>query len=1581
MKFKVFLLFLGSPAWVFSQSLLQMEVSTQNNDVEVIQNNTVSFSSSDLELAGKDGANLQETFLRFDGVSLPADAVINNVYLVFYGDEPSTSSATMKITGEIGSSLPYPTSTAASTGLNLKSRNYSTGFAEWITSGCVVDQQYQSPDLKNVFSEMFTNAGLNNASLAFRIQGNGQGAFTVKSYSAATGKKPKLVINYSTQTTTITKLISSGNNDAEQVLTTGNIDLGSGIMELGGKYGATPQISALRFENVQIPANAEITKAYIEFYSYGTNPNNAELVFRTELGNAPVYTTASNNISGRNYSQHKAKWVTAPWTSGNTMYRSVDLKEIIDENRLNGWQSGQTLAFKVEGNDGNATAWSVNGSPNYQPKLVIEYKNNGNGPSVGPAPQDETVRKYVSAWENDGIQNLSTGGIDLGRGILELGGKSGATAQTTGIRFENIQIPDNAYVTDAYIEFYAYGNSTNALVKISSEMANAAVYNTTSANITKRNYSTIFADWNTGNWTSNSKYRTSNLRNIVDQARINGWQSGNSLAFKLESESGGANVYSRNGSELYQPRLVIEYLNNNTGPAIDIESNPANMNKLYINEVSSEGTQSQEEDWIEIYNDHDYPVYFNKQNSGIYLSDKNGNRTLSELKDIYIPAKGFTTFIADSDPSKGSNHLNFGLSSDGETIYFSRKVNGNVIQQDILTYQNIPYNQTAGKFPNGTGSLVNFIKPTYNASNNDGKQRVDLGFSKTRGVYDSGFDLAISVPAGTTVKYTLNGKTPSATVGTVYTAPIAISKTSAIKVYAYDAAGNNSGVVAHTYVLRNNYANETTADGYWQWYYKSNITAAEYAQAIGEVPIVSVTTNAEPNTIWAEASVEYIDNNVYSGRKNFFSNSLTKKFGQESLGFYNPNLKLKFNSDSGVKKANYAFFDDYPNDAFENPGKIQTLELKQGQDNASRNVYNIGFMRFSEKISMNLQKEMGKYALNTRYINLFVNGKYRGLKTLRNDFNPNNLEEIFGDDDNNYTKVNLQDGYFNGGIVEAGDGSQAVWNNIRNIAFAKKFQDLKKLVDVDDLIKFQLAFMFTDTENEAVAIMHNTNPDVMKAKFMINDTDGSFFGGITYSSSDVSMPARGFAGGGGNYKFKWIYSPWSINGPGGIFGNFMGSNTNATAGNLEFKTLVKDAVLQYMGPASGNFSGTDGATLSVVNVQNKIKSTMTELDRLYKLDAAYMGYTGNVYEQWKNVDGPRIIAQVPERVSFNLKKWLEYNMAHTLLPNEIPTSSTIKKTDQIQISNPNSGTQVYYTLNGTDPMGNDGVISQEAHLYNGTFTLPVGTYNIMTRAFTTNNWGPKSSKAIKVEDVNPGKFVITGINYKPQTNGDAEFLMITNAGGADLDVSGYTIADAIVYKFPDGTKISPNQTIMLVKDLTLVTGFSQYNKFQWTSGSLSNSGEPITFKDTAGNTIDYVSFGSILPWPTEANGLGSYLKLISSDLNNELPESWEAASISTASAFAKAKTAKSDERKITSDLVPASGQEIKIYPVPMKNILFININEESVISIYNTAGQMVKTKKLSAGKDSIDVSGLSQGGYLVKIQGEKESKVFKATKE
>jgi hypothetical protein len=209
-------------------------------------------------------------------------------------------------------------------------------------------------------------------------------------------------------------------------------------------------------------------------------------------------------------------------------------------------------------------------------------------------------------------------------------------------------------------------------------------------------------------------------------------------------------------------------------------------------------------------------------------------------------------------------------------------------------------------------------------------------------------------------------------------------------------------------------------------------------------------------------------------------------------------------------------------------------------------------------------------------------------------------------------------------------------------------------------------------------------------------------------------------------------------------------------------------------------------------------------------------------------------------------------------------------------------------------------------------------------------------------------------------------------------VSGYTISDAITYTFPQGFKIPQNQTIMLAKDLTLISGFDQISKYQWTSGSLSNSGEPITFKDVAGNTMDYVYYGTNSPWPVQANGQGYYMKLISTNLDNSLPESWEA--ISLANPMFKSLAGKSMQQKSV-DLSNNSINETKVYPNPMKENLFINLIEKSVVSIYNMAGQIVKVKTFDAGKNILNVSDLAKGGYLVKVQGEKQTRTYKVVKE
>jgi acetoacetate decarboxylase len=1307
-------------------------VSTGNDDGREYTNGNMALGDGALFLSGRtDGS---DSGFIFHNTQIPANAEIKDAYIEFYAYATSPAT-TVNIYADKTQTLPYTYNTKS-----ITAREYTNNMIHWATDAWTTDlAKNRTPNLRNIIDEIRLNGWKSGENIAFKFNGQGlnDGA-RAYAYEASTLYRPRLVVKYvnngagpsilavdPNEIQTYTTIVNTGNDDGREY-TNGNMALGDGTLFLSGRTDGSD--SGFTFHNTQIPAKAEIKDAYIEFYAYATSPATSIDIYAEKSQKMP-YTYDPKSITAREYTNNKINWVTEAWNKDLAKSRTSNLKNIIDEIRLNGWKSGENIAFKFNGlglNDG-ARAYAYEGSNLYRPRLVVKYLNNDAGPSIITDPSEtQTYTNIVTTGYDDGRENTD-GNMYLGDAFLSLAGQS--DSYKTGIRFQDVEFPVNAEITEAYIEFYAYGSSNATSVSIKSEIGDAQIYAPVKNNISSRTYSQNTELWNTDTRVDYAQNRTVDIKKLIDENRLRGWESGQNLAFIFEGKgvaSNFARVRSYEASNMYRPRLVIKYKDNQKGPNAaavistlnNVITDPLQMPGLVINEVSAQGSVAQKEDWIEIYNSLDKTILID---SNVSISNKDTKKDLAVLKNILIPAKGFAVLVADKKPEKGNFHLNFDLKNTG-SIYLSTLIAKKTTTLDQLNYLETPYNTSYGRSTDAATTLAPFVNPTYNQTNSAGQQNLPLSFSTERGVYPTGFDLTITAPTGTTVNYTLDGKFPSKTVGTKYTTPISIKQSCVLKVYAYDATGN-SGVISNTYILQDNYKNELSTS-YAQWANKAYIlTADEYSKAIAELPIVSISTDAELNPLWVQGSFEYLDKHIYSDHTNFFSNSTTKKFGQASLAQFNGGVKFKFNKDAAVKKANYPFFDTYPGDVYPTSNKIQVLSLKEGQDGPQNNVYNTGYLRFDEKMTMNLCKEIGKYALDTRYINFFVNGKYRGVKTIRNDFSSNNLEEVFGDDADNYTTINLQDGNFTGGVVEEGDGSTAIWQNIKKLAAAKDFQGFKNWVDIEDLIKFQIMFMFTDTENEAIAIVHNYAPTFLKAKININDTDGAFFGGFTAPTSSVTMPALGFAGGGGNYKQKWILNDSRL-GPGGLFSNFMGSNTNQTTGNLEFKTLVKD----YVQAAFGDPKSTVAAPLSVSNVQTKIKNEMTELNDVYKLDAAYMSYDREVYNYWKNIDGPRVLAQVPERVSYSLQKWQEYNMVHTLLAAPFNTAVA----DKITITNPNTGTQVYYTIDGSDPMGKDGIVSPSAFQYDASvgIVLASGTYSLVSRAFTTNNWGPLSKADI-----------------------------------------------------------------------------------------------------------------------------------------------------------------------------------------------------------------------------------------------------------
>ncbi|MDH5610673.1 MAG: CotH kinase family protein, partial [Cyclobacteriaceae bacterium] len=146
---------------------------------------------------------------------------------------------------------------------------------------------------------------------------------------------------------------------------------------------------------------------------------------------------------------------------------------------------------------------------------------------------------------------------------------------------------------------------------------------------------------------------------------------------------------------------------------------PAKIPELYINEVMSLNTYTirdeldQYDDWLEIYNGGDTPIWLGDK----YLSDDTLRKDKWKIPDIVLPPNEYLTFWADEDMGQGSLHTNFKLAKTGESIglYFGEE--HGYARIDQVHFPTSQANQSFGRIPNGLGDFQLLPWPTPGRSN------------------------------------------------------------------------------------------------------------------------------------------------------------------------------------------------------------------------------------------------------------------------------------------------------------------------------------------------------------------------------------------------------------------------------------------------------------------------------------------------------------------------------------------------------------------------------------------------------------------------------------------------------------------------------------------------------------------------------------------------------------------------------------------------------------------------------------------------------------------------------------------------
>ena len=162
----------------------------------------------------------------------------------------------------------------------------------------------------------------------------------------------------------------------------------------------------------------------------------------------------------------------------------------------------------------------------------------------------------------DDAEEGASGSIYLTSSYLEMGEYYGF--RTIGLRYPNLNIPQGAQITNAYIEFKAKNNySRTTSLDIRAEASgDAPAFNYTTNNLTTRDVTTATVNWNPGTWSDgevSSDTTTPDLSSVIQEVVDRGdWTSGNAVTFFV-SGSGLRRAYTYNVNPAYAALLHIEY--------------------------------------------------------------------------------------------------------------------------------------------------------------------------------------------------------------------------------------------------------------------------------------------------------------------------------------------------------------------------------------------------------------------------------------------------------------------------------------------------------------------------------------------------------------------------------------------------------------------------------------------------------------------------------------------------------------------------------------------------------------------------------------------------------------------------------------------------------------------------------------------------------------------------------------------------------------------------------------------------------------------------------------------------------------
>ena len=516
---------------------------------------------------------------------------------------------------------------------------------------------------------------------------------------------------------------------------------------------------------------------------------------------------------------------------------------------------------------------------------------------------------------------------------------------------------------------------------------------------------------------------------------------------------------------------------------------------IFINEICSDNesiltdNDGDYSDWIEIWNHNEYPINLR----GFGLTDDLTNLKKWVFPNLKLEANSYQLiWCSDKDSLYTNNeiHTNFKISSGGEDIAISF-LNNQVIDEVNAIY--IPEDNSYGRLSDNTSYFAIFEIPTPSEINMSGilpilsQCLVDV----SAGFYEETQTVTITNPnANGTIYYTLDGSTPDET-SNIYSEPITITSrmddpntiseirttlpaTSSVYNSENDFWSPPQSIVEKATVLKCLVMAEN--------YIPSEITTNTYFVGTGitsrfDLSVMAISTDYD--NLFGDDNGIYIPGNGFtSGGESDWHDSNFYQSGIEwereiYLEYFDDGLEISMSRKGGLrihggastrrnrKSLRVYARDEYGGDMFEyqlfpdnNQDEFHKFILRNsGQDSNKTN--------FRDAYIHSLAKGTNINTMDYKPIVLFLNGEYWGIHNIRNRFDDDHIQEVYGIPEDEIDIISYENAFVTDhGSYDNFSALRAFLEN-NDLSDEENFQYIEDRIDLDNFLDYYITEIYS----------------------------------------------------------------------------------------------------------------------------------------------------------------------------------------------------------------------------------------------------------------------------------------------------------------------------------------------------------------------------------------------------------------------------------------------------------------------------------------------------------------------------------------